>query len=403
VEAVMLAHARLLVAAGVRVGVVAGRGAQEALPKETRLHLVPEIDSQHPAVLEMNKTLEQGQAPENFDAMVDVLAQELTQALAGYDRLIVHNVFTKHFNLPLTAALFKLLKNDLLPPCVAWCHDFTWTSPSSRSKVFPGYPWDLLRSRAPGVHYVVVSKRRQAALAELLEVSLQEVRVVYNGVSAQGLLGISAEGDALAKRLGLYASDLILLMPVRVTQAKNIEFAMRVTASLKRSFPRVRLVITGPPDPHSAASMAYFDELRMLRRELDVEDAVRFVFESGPDAAEGLYIDETVVGDLYRMADVMFMPSHREGFGMPVVEAGLAGVPVVATNVPAAEEIGGDNVLILSSAASAETAAMEMLSMLEENPISVMRRMVRRRYTWQQIFRLDILPLLDAAGKRRAS
>ena len=394
VEAVMLAHSRLLVEAGVRVGVVAGRGEQGSLPDGARLHLVPEMDSQNPSILAMNEQLEQGRVPDSFSAMVDVLSDRLAHQLAPYDKLVVHNVFTKHFNLPLTAALFRLLEKNRLPPCFAWCHDFTWTSPSSRSKVFPGYPWDLLRSRAPKVIYVVVSKRRQAVLAELLGITVAEVQVVYNGVSVDRLLGLSAEGEVLAERLGLMDSDLILLMPVRVTQAKNIEFAMQVVAVLKRSNPGVRLVITGPPDPHSAASLAYFDSLRVLRAELDIKDEVRFVFESGTDAGEGFYIDEGIVGDLYRLADVMFMPSHREGFGMPVLEAGMVGLPVVATSVPAADEIGGENTLIFDATASAEDVAEEILVLVTGNPAAALRRLVRRRYTWPQVFRHDILPLL---------
>ena len=403
VEAVMLAHSRLLVEAGVSVGVVTGRGEQNSLPDGARLHLVPEMDSQYPSLLRMNRQLEQGNVPDGFETLVDLLAHRLETELAPYDKLIVHNVFTKHFNLPLTAALFRLLEEERVPPCIAWCHDFTWTSPSSRSKVFPGYPWDLLRTRVRGVTYVVVSKRRQAVLAELLEIPAAEVPVVYNGVSVDRLLGLSAEGGELAQRLELAESDLILLMPVRVTEAKNIEFAMQVTAVLKRRFPGVRLVITGPPDPHSTASMDYFAQLQSLRAKLDINNEVRFVFESGPTVGGGFYIDEDVVGDLYRLADVMFMPSHREGFGMPVVEAGLVGIPVVAANVPAADEIGKGNVLVFDSNASAETVAEDILTFVMENPTAALRRLVRCRYAWPQVFRHDILPLLNAAEKGQLS
>jgi hypothetical protein len=64
---------------------------------------------------------------------------ETRSILRRFDHLIVHNVFTKHFNLPLTAALFELLDAQRIPHCIAWCHDFTWTSPHSRSKVHAGY------------------------------------------------------------------------------------------------------------------------------------------------------------------------------------------------------------------------------------------------------------------------
>jgi hypothetical protein len=167
VEAVMLAHAKSLVQAGYAVTIVAGRGEAEVLPDGADLLLVPEIDSQHAAIARMSAQLEQGQVPHGFEAMREQLANMLAPILSRFDNLIVHNVLTKHFNLPLTAALDHLLDMAESPHCIAWCHDFTWTSPSSGSKVHPGHPWDLLRVQRPDVTYVVVSKRRQQELAGL--------------------------------------------------------------------------------------------------------------------------------------------------------------------------------------------------------------------------------------------
>jgi glycosyltransferase involved in cell wall biosynthesis len=161
---------------------------------------------------------------------------------------------------------------------------------------------------------------------------------------------------------------------------------------------RLRLVVTGPPDPHDAHSMAYFRSLQDLRRELDVEREVRFVFESGPDPDQPFLIDSQVVGDLFRVSDVMFMPSHYEGFGMPILEAGLAGVMVVCTEVPAAKEIGGEDVTLFDAACQPAEVADRILTQIEHSPEQRLRRRVRQNYSWQSIFRRDIEPLL--AGKR---
>jgi glycosyltransferase involved in cell wall biosynthesis len=327
--------------------------------------------------------------------MVMRIENALTPVLSEFDTLIVHNVLTKHFNLPLTAALFNLLDGVAVTHCVGWCHDFTWTSPSSRDKVRPGYPWDLLRTYRADMTYVVVSRRRQMALADLLDCDRDDIRVVYNGVDPQTLLGLTDEGYALIDRLSLLETDLILLMPVRVTEAKNIEYALRVVAALKEVNPRIKLVLTGPPDPHDAASMDYFRSLQALRTELGVEDEMRFVFESGPQGQEGYTIDADVVGDLFRVCDLVFMPSHREGFGMPVLEAGLAGVPVVCTDMPAADEIAGPDAMRFHPGEDPSDLADEILSLLEEDPVHRLRLRVRQRYTWRAIFRREIRPLLE--------
>lgn len=400
VEAVIRAHTGLLVEAGHRVTVIAGRGEQSALPDGARFLRIPELDSQHGLVLRMSEALEQGDVPAEFDDATDSLAATLEPTLRAFDAVIVHNVFTKHFNLPFTAALHRLLDAGAVDNCIAWCHDITWTSPRSRSKVHPGQPWDLLRTYHPELTYVAVSQRRQQALASLFQCPKERIHVVYNGVEPKTLLGLSDEGLALIERLGLLAADLVLLMPVRVTQAKNIEFALRVLAALKAQGCGAKLVVTGPPDPHDPQSMAYFRSLQSLREELGLQEDMRFVYESGADPEQPYPIGMGTVGELMRASDVMFMPSHREGFGMPVLEAGLLGLTVACTCIPAAEELGGADVILLASDEDPAQVAERILTHVEQAPHLRLRRRVRQQYTWHAILQRDIEPLLAPRRKR---
>jgi glycosyltransferase involved in cell wall biosynthesis len=395
VEAVIQAHVRVFIESGYPTTIIAGRGKGNALPLGAKFVRIPEMDSRYQEIVEANQALERGGMPDGFDSLVDRLLESLTATLARFDNVIVHNVFTKHFNLPLTAALHRLLDEGAIRHCIAWCHDFTWTSPNSRSKVHAGYPWDLLRTHRANTTYVVVSEQRRGELSTLFGCPPEEIRVIYNGVNPRTLLGLSDEGDGLIERLGLLQSDMILLMPVRVTQAKNIEYALRVVAALKVRDCNPKLVLTGPPDPHDVESMAYFRSLQALRRELDVEAEMRFVFESGADPEHPFTVDDRLVGDLYRVCDVMFMPSHREGFGMPVLEAGLVGVPVVCSStIPAAHEIGGGDLIRFDVDEDPVHLAERLLAWAAGNPVYQLRRRVRQTYTWQEIFRRDIRPLL---------
>ncbi len=394
VEAVIKAHLNEFLRAGYSCTVVAGRGQADALPEGVNFIRQPEIDSQYPEIIKINQELESGRVPPSFAALESRLVEWLEPILRQFDHLIVHNVFTKHFNLPLTGALVRLLEMEAIQNGIAWCHDFTWTSPSSRSKVHPGYPWDLLRTKQPHLAYVTVSRERQLALAELFACPFDEIELIYNGVDPSQTLGLSPQGLHLVKKLGLLNSDLNLLMPVRVTQAKNIEFALQVLVDLKKLGIQPRLVVTGPPDPHDPKSMDYYQSLKELRQELGVSSEMRFVFESGPDPDQGFMIDEQVVGDLYRMSDVMFMPSHREGFGMPVLEAGLVGIPVASRAVPAAQELAENEALIFSADKEPREVAAALVELLERSATAHLRRRVRQRYTWHAIFEQDIRPLL---------
>lgn len=395
VESVMLAHLRLFVEAGYTTSVIAGRGSRAALPYETDLIQTPEVDSEHADIVEISMQLEQGNVPTTFQKMVSLLENRLAPVLGSVDLLIVHNVFTKHFNIPLTAALFRLLDQGKIQRCIAWCHDSTWASPNSQSKVFPGYPWDLLRTYRSDLVYVTVSQERQRELLNVFECLPDQIRVIYNGVNTAELLALTLNGLQLIEHLDMWQSDLNLIMPVRVTKAKNIELGLEVTASLKKRGILPKLVVTGPPDPHDPASMEYFDTLLHLRKKLGVVDEARFIYESGSTLNEPLIVDMNTVSELLRLSDALFLPSHREGFGMSVLEAGLLGMPVFAANtVPSAIEVGKDNVTLFSPESKAEEVADLIFRCMEESLVHRLRRRVRQTLTWRNIFEQQIIPLL---------
>lgn len=399
VEAVLAAHAQVFLDSGYPVTMIAGQADKGDLPAGTEVVVIPEMDTQHPEILEISASLEQGRVPEQFAPMRERLAQALRPILREHALLIVHNVLTKHFNLPLTAALFQLLDEQAIRRCVAWCHDLTWTSPNSRSKVFPGYPWDLLRTYRADVQYVAVSEQRQHELVELLAQPAKDIEVIYNGVEPCVWYGLTPEGWRLVRRLDLLTADLILLMPVRVTQAKNIELAAHVLKALKDAGCSPRLVVTGPPDPHSEDNMQYYRSLLKVRDELGLQSELRFVYEFGDDPLDAYQISQRVVADLLRVSDILFMPSHREGFGMPVLEAGLIGMPVVCSDrVPAAKEIGGKNVYLFNAQAAPEEIARLILDSVSHNRSCRFRQQVRQNFTWEQIFHKKIEPILQSAS-----
>ncbi len=397
VEAVIAAHAQVFRNFGYPVTVIAGQAAEADLPQGTEVVVIPEMDTQHPEILEISAALEQGHVPAQFESMRERLARALRPVLREYDVVIIHNVLTKHFNLPLTAALFDLIDEGSIKCCLAWCHDLTWTSPNSRSKVFPGYPWDILRTYRADVRYIAVSEQRQQELVEMFGQPGAKFEVIYNGVEPCVWYGLSPEGWDLVQKMDLLSGDLILLMPVRVTQAKNIELAEHVLGALKTGGCRPRLVVTGPPDPHSADSMKYYQGLLDLRDQLDLQHELRFVFGTGEDPEDPYLISQQVVADLLRVSDVLFMPSHREGFGMPVLEAGLIGMPVVSSDrVPAAKEIGGKNVYLFNAHAAPEEIARLILESVTHNRPCRFRQLVRQNFTWERIFHNKIEPLLKA-------
>jgi glycosyltransferase involved in cell wall biosynthesis len=384
VESVLGHHARLMADAGHQVRIVAGRGEQT--DARVPFMQVPLADSRHPEILAMKAELDAGGLPSEFSKLADSLTAELNDALDGADVLIAHNVCSLNKNLVLTAAI-KNLSNIL--QVILWHHDLAWTTPRYRHELHDGYPWDLLRQAWPGVKQVTVSEMRQQELAELFQISKDEIAVVPNGVDVPAFLKLEEQTRSYVERLDLLNASPLLLLPVRITPRKNIELALRVCGNLVQQFPATKLVVTGPLGPHNPANAEYFERLTSLRRDLALENVVHFLAE----LTEG-YIPDVVISDFYRLADALFMPSREEGFGIPILEAGLAGLPVFCSDIPPLRGLGHSNVTYFSPDADPIELANRIVNHLAFDSVFRMRTRVRREFSWEGVYAREIAPLL---------
>ena len=127
VENVMRQHSRMMAEAGHRVRVVAGRGEQ--VDPGVEFVSVPLVDSQAPTILSLKRELDAGTVPADFGHVSSQLEQGLREVLADADWIFAHNVCSLNKNLPLTAALSRILQGPRAPRFVLWTHDSAWTTP----------------------------------------------------------------------------------------------------------------------------------------------------------------------------------------------------------------------------------------------------------------------------------
>ena len=393
VEITMAAHARALVALGWSVRMIAAKGGE--LGPGVDVHLLPELDSRGDLVELISRELAAGTVSAAFLALRDRIAAWLDEALAGCEALMVHNVLSLHKNLAFTAALRHLHDAGRLPRMLAWCHDFAWRDPLYLPELHPGYPWDLLREAWPGVRYVVVSEDRRGILAELLGLLPEQIAVVTPGVDVRGLLKLEPETADLVERLRLLEAAPLLLLPARITRRKNIELAIAIAGAMRHQGATPRLVVTGPPGPHNPTNAAYLAELLALRRDTGAEDATVFLYEVFTDPrGQPRPVSDTMLADFFHLADGLLFPSRYEGFGIPVLEAGLSGIPIFCSDIPPLRASAGSAALYFGLEERPDQIAERILAALAVDQRYALRRRVRTIYTWEAIVRRHIVPLL---------
>ena len=391
VESVLAQHARLMADAGHSVRVIAGRGAQ--FDPRVRFVETPLADSRHAEVLAVKAELDAGVCSPRFGQLASALNETLREALTDSQVVIAHNVCSLHKNLALTAALKNYHERANALRLILWHHDLAWTTPRYRAELHAGFPWDLIRRDWPGAQHVAVSELRRQELAELIGLRPEGIAVVPSGVDAAAFLKLEARTRQFVDRLNLLDAEPLLLLPVRITSRKNIELALRVLAALRETCPRAALVVSGPPGPHNPANADYFASLKKLRVELGLSHAAHFLAELSDD-----YLPGAVIADLYRLAGALFMPSREEGFGIPLLEAGLTRLAVFCADIPPLRALGGDEATYFSPDADPRQVAELIAGRLAADKAYQLAARVRREYLWEQVYARQIAPLLETAA-----
>jgi glycosyltransferase involved in cell wall biosynthesis len=387
VESVIAHHARLISADGHSVRLIAARG--ESLSKQIPLTLLPLAGSRHAVVARVKEQLDRGEVTADFEALRDELAEQLQVALSGADILIAHNVCSLNKNLALTAAVHQLHASKKLPCLILWHHDLAWTTPRYKSELHDGYPWDLLRTDWGDTTHAVVSELRRAELAALMKLDPTSIHVIPNGVDAPRFYKLESQTQTLLDETKILAAAPILLLPVRVTPRKNIELALHALADLRTYLPEAALVVTGPLGPHNASNRKYFERLSALRLQLGLKGSAHFLAELTDS-----FLPDEVIADFYRIADALFLPSREEGFGIPILEAGLAGLPVFCSDIPPLRNLGGIHATYFSPEANPHDLAQLIANRLSSDPTFGLRAAVRGQYLWERIYAEKIAPLL---------
>lgn len=367
-------------------------GAGDQFTKDYQVEINPLLDSRNDHILHAHKLILENDLKE-----MEVLSQRihdyLNHVLNRFDLLIAHNVLTMPFNLPLTRALHQLAQDGSIP-IVSWNHDspyFYHDYPSYLNRT----PWDILKRSNSRIHYVVISESRRVQFSNLYGTG-ERLYVVPNGIDPIRFFRLDPNTVRLIQEQNLFESDFLMVQPSRLHPRKNIELSIRVTRALQDRNINARLLLTGAYDHHEPSTMEYYHKLQQLARKLRIEKDIIVLAEYRYKSGERITPDRILIRDLYLIADILFLPSWQEGFGIPLLESGMIKLPVVCSNIPPFMEIGGDDVCVFDLNDPPEMIAQKILDFLHVLKPQRMFRRVIRNYVWDNIYHSKLLPILQS-------
>ena len=204
---------------------------------------------------------------------------------------------------------------------VVTVHDtLAWSAPDSLPRGEAAWRRAMIRRAERHADAVVVPNHSVASGLDEIASFGDRIRVITGGASTT--MKLPADADERASRLGL---------PERYILAWSTGTARPLTPLLRgmtrTDGPELPIVVLGSNDVHETASVVGLDPSRLLQ-----------IGTAGED-------DRATV--LHR-ASVLVHPGPAEGFGLPVIDAMQAGVPVVHADDAALEELTADAALVVS-------------------------------------------------------
>ena len=239
------------------------------------------------------------------------------------------------------------------------------------------------------------------------------VRTLYNGVDQQCFAPQSAPLSEPTRHQLLYAG--------RISPEKGLHVLLDAMPEVVAAFPNVQLEILGPPNSQVAWFLTALGDKRVdarlprfkrylaspylaqLRRQAEATAPESVVFSPRSYSHEEL-------SERFQRTTLLVNPSLVETFGMTLIEAMSAGVPVIAAAVGGVPEVIRPGAGILVEPDSPKLLAQAICKALSD-PVRTRlmavqgHRDVLKRFTWDRIVAdyLQILDEFELRGTRRVA
>ena len=218
---------------------------------------------------------------------------------------------------------------------------------------------------------IVNSNFMKGHIQGLFGLPFEKINVIPNGINLTNFNGI--ERDYEFRRQ--YASDneKIILYMGRLVYEKGIQHLISAMPKILNGYNDAKLIIAGKG--------GMTDELKAQAEALGISNKVYFTG----------YLNAKQVQKMYKCADVAVFPSTYEPFGIVALEAMLAGVPTVVSDVGGLDEIVEHGVTGMKSyAGNSNSIADSILALLYDHQLAAKvsknaKANVKELYNWNKI------------------
>ncbi len=250
--------------------------------------------------------------PLDFFAAVEEYNFLAAQVLADRHREKKYDVVHGHDWITMRAGVEAKKRTGL--PLVFFVHSTEYDRTANLSP----YQWivGIEKHGMTSADLVMTNSRMMARrLEQFYGISREKLRIVYNAVDATKF----RRRSEAKKELGL--DGKIVLFHGRLSIQKGPEFFLMAAKKVLEKEPGARFIMSGKGD--------FLPRLVELAIDLGIEDKVVFAG----------YVPDEKLPLLYAASDAYVLPSVSEPFGITVLEAMAAGVPVIVSKTTGAGEV----------------------------------------------------------------
>ena len=218
---------------------------------------------------------------------------------------------------------------------------------------------------------IVNSKFMKNDLQRLFGLPYEKINVVANGINSTTYSGI--ERDYEFRRQYALDNEKIILFMGRLVYEKGVQHLISAMPKILDNYHDAKLIIAGKG--------GMIEELKSQVEALGLGQKVYFTG----------YLNAKQVSKMYKCADVSVFPSTYEPFGIVALEAMLAGVPAVVSDVGGLNEIVEHGVNGMKSYAGNPNSLADSILSLLVNPelctniVKKARAKVKDEYSWTKI------------------